>query len=327
MSKMSIELVRHVLNGPTMGTRWSAVFHARPMLDVQALRAALQEAVDAVDAQMSTWRADSALMQLNRAPVGTRVVVPNPLFQVLELGLSIGRRSLGAFDIGIGDAVDAWGFGPNAASERHIQTVMAAIRKPACEALELGSSTACKRAPITIDLNGIAKGYGVDELVRVLTGFGVVSGLVGVDGEMRALGPRPDGEPWAIAVESPVVGSRSIHSVLELEQGAVATSGDYRHCVTVNGRRLSHTMDPWRGLPLASSPASVTVLAPTCAEADAWATALMVLGPEDGLDLAIRQGLSALFLMRSDDGKLASFSCGHFDEPPLLESTGRTNRS
>ena len=121
---------------------------------------------------------------------------------------------------------------------------------------------------------------------------------------MRAKGLRPDGEPWTVAVEAPELERRAPHSILSLHDAAVATSGDYRHGVTVQGRRLSHTMDPRRGAPLLSSPASVTVVARTCAEADAWATALMVTGPENGLALAARQGLSALYLMREDDGGL-----------------------
>jgi thiamine biosynthesis lipoprotein len=133
-----------------------------------------------------------------------------------------------------------------------------------------------KAAPIALDLNGIAKGYGVDRLAETLREHGIADALVGIDGEMRAMGLRPDGEAWTIAVEAPDAERRTPHSILALQDAAVATSGDYRHWVEVQGRRLSHTMDPRRGAPLIASPASVTVVARTCAEADAWATALMV---------------------------------------------------
>ncbi len=129
------------------------------------------------------------------------------------------------------------------------------------------------------------------------------SALVGIDGEMRALGLRPDGKAWTIAVEAPEAERRTPHSILALQNAAVATSGDYRHWVEVQGRRLSHTMDPKRGAPLIASPASVTIVARTCAEADAWATALMVLGSDAGSALARRRGLDALFLLRDDDGQ------------------------
>lgn len=310
MSKTSIEPVRHALNGPTMGTRWSALFFTAPEFDASPIQAALQKAVDGVDAQMSTWKPDSDLMRLNRALVGTWVVVPDDLARVLALGLAIGRASGGAFDIGMGDAVQAWGFGPDAASEESIRRALTAARRPAHETLELIGNQVRKRGPITLDLNGIAKGYGVDLLAQTLRSFGIEAGLVGIDGEMRALGLRPDGEAWTIAVEAPDPNCRAPYSILSLQDGAVATSGDYRHGVTVQGRRLSHTMDPLRGAPLMSSPASVTVLASSCAEADAWATALMVAGPEAGMALAARQGLSALFLIRDDTGGLLSKGCG-----------------
>ena len=302
MSKMSTELERHALNGPTMGTRWSALFFARPGFDPQPVRAALQAAVDTVDAQMSTWNAASDLMRLNAAPQAEWATIPDGLEQVLRLGLEIGRASGGAFDIGMGDAVAAWGFGPQDAAPDGIRAAMKARRQPAHDVLELDGRRVRKTWPIAIDLNGIAKGYGVDQLALTLRDHGIADGLVGIDGEMRAMGLRPDGEAWSIAVEAPDPNRRAPHSILALQDAAVATSGDYRHWVDVQGRRLSHTMDPRRGAPLLTSPASVTVVARTCAEADAWATALMVLGPDAGTALAARRGLDALFLLRNDDG-------------------------
>lgn len=303
MSKMSTELLRHALSGATMGTRWSALFFAPPGFDPEPVRAALQAATGEVDAQMSTWKPDSDLMRLNAAPVGAWVAVPARLREVLRLGLDIGRASDGAFDIGMGDAVTAWGFGPTAATPGGIQTAMTAGRLPAHQALEIDAATGLvrKTAPLALDLNGIAKGYGVDRLAEVLGAFGLKAGLVGIDGEMRALGLRPDGQAWTIAVEAPDEGRRAPQSILELQDAAVATSGDYRHWVAVQGRRLSHTMDPRRGAPVLSAPASVTVVHQTCAAADAWATALMVAGSLEGARLARRHGLDALFIDREGD--------------------------
>lgn len=310
MSKTSTEWIRHALNGSTMGTRWSALFFAAPGFDPTSIQIVLQQAVDEVDGQMSTWKPDSDLMRLNRAPQGESIEVPSRLAHVLSLGLRIGRASGGAFDVGVGDAVSAWGFGPDAADMTGIEAALKSPRHPAHDRIEIEGNQVRKREAITIDLNGIAKGYGVDRLAETLVQHDIHSGLVGIDGEMRALGLRPDGEPWAIAVEAPETDSRKPHSLLSLHDAAVATSGDYRHWVTVQGRRLSHTIDPLRGAPLTSSPASVSVVAPTCAQADAWATALMVLGPSAGSALMSREGLSALFLTRDETGNLQSESCG-----------------
>ena len=303
MSKMSTERVSFALNGPTMGTRWSALLFAPNGFDPAPVHVALQAAVDEVDAQMSIWKPDSDLMRLNAAPVGARVMVPDRLSEVLRLGLEIGRASGRAFDIGMGDAVTAWGFGPEAAAPERIRSAMTAKRVPTHQALEIDRTTGLvrKTSPLALDLNGIAKGYGVDRLAETLAAHRIDDALVGIDGEMRALGLRPDGQAWTIAVEAPDADRRAPHSILALQDAAVATSGDYRHWVEVQGRRLSHTMDPDRGAPVLASPASVTVVARTCAEADAWATACMVKESLEGVQLARRSNLSALFIDREGD--------------------------
>lgn len=311
MSKTSTDRRPYALSGPTMGTRWSAMIHAVAGLDVERVRLSLQAAVDAVDGQMSTWKPDSDLMRLNRAPVGEAVPLSPMLDEVLRLGVAISKASGSAFDMTVGDAVAAWGFGPFPASQDSILAAMAARRVSAHETLEFGEGTVTKRAPVTLDLNGIAKGFGVDRLAETLSKFGVHDALVGIDGEMRAMGTRADGQPWTVAVEAPNRTRRAPHSILALTDCAVATSGDYRHFVEAGGRRLSHTMNPARGAPLTSSPASVTVIAPTCAIADAWATALMVLGPEAGTTVARKVGIDALFLLRDERDRVRALRVGH----------------
>lgn len=310
MSKTYTDLVRHALNGPTMGTRWSALFFGSGGFDTGAACRALQSAVDEIDAQMSTWKPESDLMRFNRAPVGEEVCLPAALMEVLRLALAVGRASDGAFDIGVGDAVSAWGFGPAVAAPDRIRAAMAGARRPAFDTIALGVNAACKRAPVELDLNGIAKGYGVDRLAATLAALGVRDALVGIDGEMRATGAGPDGQGWTVAVELPDPDRRAAHSLLRLQDCAVATSGDYRHWVEVQGRRLPHTIDPRRGTPLLNAPASVTVLAPSCAAADAWATALTVLGPAEGGKLARRIGIDALYLLRGEGGHVGARRVG-----------------
>lgn len=300
MRKTFTDLVRHALNGPTMGTRWSALFHAPTDFDPEPVRAAMAAVVAEVDAQMSTWKPASDLNRLNVAAPGEWVALPAALMDVLAASLEIGRASGGAFDIGMGDAVTAWGFGAPGADETQIRTARARARRPAHEVLELDSAggRARKSEAMTFDLNGIAKGYGVDRLTEVARDFAIDGALLAIDGELRAIGTQPDGSAWTVAVEAPDAERRSAHSILELTDIAVATSGDYRHWVEVAGRRLSHTMDPKRGMPLLEAPASVTVLAETCMMADAWATAMMVLGRTEGTGLARSLGLSVLFIDR-----------------------------
>ena len=170
--------------------------------------------------------------------------------------------------------------------------------------LNVADGLACKTAPLSLDLCGIAKGFGVDEMARVMDAFGIRSWLVGIDGEMRARGVKPDGEPWAVAHERPDRHCRAAMGVIELTDMAVATSGNYRRWIEVDGRFLSHTMDPATGAPLENSIASVSVLAPTCMAADAWATALLVLGAETGTRLAETSRMGAIIVL--SDGTVRS---------------------
>lgn len=307
-SRNSAPLVRHALNGATMGTRYSAVLFAPDGVDIKALDAALFDAVDRVDRQMSTWKPDSDLNRLNAAPVGDWIAIPRELTAVLAASLRIGRTSNGCFDIGVGNLVAAWGFGcagpePDAGQ---IAALAKQVRPVTTLALELDEAglRARKHAPLSLDLSAIAKGYGVDELARVMAAFAIPSWLVGIDGEMCAKGLKPDGSPWAVGLERPQRGIRDVMSVIELTDMAIATSGNYRHWVDVGGKTLSHTMNPKNGAPLDNNIASVSVLAATAMEADAWATVLMVLGDKAGRQTAKMLGIGAIFVLR--DGSVSS---------------------
>jgi len=308
-------ITRLHLHGPTMGTRWSVAGDIAPNLDREDLQTALQTTVDQVDAQMSPWKPDSDLMRLNRAKVGSWVALSPEIVEVLARALEINHLSNGAFDPGVGDLVDAWGFGPvrdipDAAAirvTRHLNRSLCSKR------LELDDDTgrARKLAPLQLDLCGIAKGYAVDRMVAVLQRYGVRHALAALDGELRALGGQADGRPWPVALESPQVGVRAVHGVIEMEDLAVATSGDYRRFVEIGNARLAHTMDRRRAGPVHNGVTSVTILALTCMDADAWATALLVAGPDEGLALAQRHGLDALMMLRRENG-LVEMGLGRF---------------
>jgi thiamine biosynthesis lipoprotein len=249
---------------------------------------------------MSSWDPASDLNRVNGAPVGVWVDIPAEMATVLDAALAIGVASGGAFDIGVGDLVAAWGFGGGARAPdgARIADLAGLARAAAPQALELDVSgrRLRKHASLRLDLGGIAKGFGVDELGRVLDGFGIAAWLVGIDGEMRARGRKPTGEAWAVAQERPRAGAREVMGVFELEDLAIATSGSYRHVATHDGQAVSHTMDPTTARPLMGDLVAVSVFAESCMVADAWATVLMVAGAQAGLDLARRLGMSAVFI-------------------------------
>lgn len=312
MSKTSIEALPDTqlklwrVSGATMGTRYTAAFHAPPKTDERELSARLAAAVGAVDEQMSNWKDSSDLSRLNRAELDCWVPVSGNLAALLVRALEIDRDTHNAFNIGVGDLVGMWGFGPSG-EQRARRLGGVGTRASPCPSVsdlidvDVQQCRVRKLEPVALDLCGIAKGFGVDELARVLSEQGIDSWLVGIDGEMRACGSKPDGSPWAIALEAPDYERHTAMGVIELSNAAIATSGNYRHWAGIDGARISHTMDPRTGAPLCSSVASVTVIAPTCVDADAYATALLVLGPQAGRDFAKCLRVDALFVMRDGD--------------------------
>jgi FAD:protein FMN transferase len=322
MPKISSEpgalVKRTTLNGPAMGTRWSVSVDVDNSVDLPALRQHLAAAVEQVDEQMSPWKPDSDLMRLNRAPVGEWVDLPAETVEVLDCALDVKRLSAGAFDPCVGALVNAWGFGavcdaPDAQAIRAARQSMPLVAQGGLE-LDRPAGRARKHSPVQIDLCGIAKGYAVDRMAHVLQQHGVRHALAALDGELRAVGAQAHGAPWAVALERPEAGRRAVHGVIELEDLAVATSGDYRHFVNVGDAHLAHTMDARRQAPVNNGVASVTVLARTCMQADAWATALLVAGPDEGLAMAQGMKMDVLFLLRRAGG-LTEVGLGRFGPP------------
>lgn len=293
---------RYSLSGSTMGTRWTALLHAPDDLDAPALADDLASSVDLVDRQMSTWNTGSDLMRLNGSTRGAWISIPPELAEVLAAALRIGRLSGGAFDIGVGSVVARWGFGARA--NRPGELCEPSHPGLSIDLLEVDEARgrARKHAPLSLDLSGIAKGYGVDRLAMCCDRHGVTSYLVGIDGELRTKGIKPDGQSYAVALERPDPDCRAVLGIIEIADCAIATSGDYRHRRQVADAWVSHIMDPRTGQPMRDGPASVTVLAGTAMEADALATALLVLGEHEGPALAQALNLDALFVTRTAEG-------------------------
>lgn len=282
---------RLVLSGAAMGAFWTATLHAPDDVDLDRLRDDLAERVGTIEAALSRFAATSDVVRLDAALLDVWVPVSDDCARVLAAAVEIGKRSGGAFDVGLAAEVSAAGFGLGWA---RTGGPPADDRRPAHEALEVDvtAGQVRKRAPIAVDLAGIAKGYAVDELARVVAGAGIASYLIGLDGELKAGARQPDGRSWAVGVEAPITGRRDVVGRLDLVDRAVATSGDYRrHDLVGHG----HTLDPATGRPRRGGPAAVTVLAPNCMAADAWATALLVAG-RPGLAAARAAGVEAIFI-------------------------------
>ncbi len=295
----------HRFQGPIFGTGYHVTLYAE--LDETA-RGELAEGIVAelerVDAQMSTYRDDSELSQLNRTPVGVPFFLSPATAGVIREALRIARLSGGAFDVTVGPAVNLWGFGPQGRPEKvpDEQALAVALANVDVGALQLDDGQLIKRKPVYIDLSGIAKGFGTDQVADYLERQGIEDYLVEVGGEIRTHGEKPDGTPWRIAVEKPVSRERSVQRIIDLGNSAVATSGDYRNYFESDGVRYSHTIDPRTGRPITNRVASVTVIDKRCETADALATAFTVMGAQAGLRMAERENIAAYFIVRTDDG-------------------------
>lgn len=293
-----VPLQRFALNGPTMGTRYSVIFYAPASCDSASIQTQLQAAVDDVDAQMSPWIPKSDLLRLNQTPVSTWCDLPYEILTVLDCAMRISDASSGAFNACVAAPVDAWGFGARGREPEPGLIARVAGNVPGMHsALEydLDQGRARRLCDTRFDLCGIAKGFGVDELADVLLDADVENFLISVDGEIRTSGRKPDDTPWIVAIERPEIGTRDVARLLECADLAIATSGTYRHRVRYAGMDHAHTIDPKTGAPLENRLTSVSVLSDECMTADAWATALMVMGENEGPDFARRHGLSALF--------------------------------
>jgi len=303
----------HTFGGETMGTTWSVRAAAAPNRDLHALHAGVQARLDLVVRQMSTWTRDSDISAYNRAAPGEWREIPREFAEVLACALDVAAASDGAFDPAVGALVGLWGFGADARGSTPPEAMQLDAARSHGDWRRIVFDPATRRllqpGGVRLDLSAIAKGYGTDLAAAWLREHGVAGALVEVGGELRGYGRKPDGGAWRVLVESApdLEDDDAEPRVLELDGIAVATSGDrWHHHDVPDGsggtRRLSHTIDPRSGRPVADAAAAVTVVAPDAMHADAWATALTVLGADAGFALAQRRGLAARFLLRGGAG-------------------------
>jgi thiamine biosynthesis lipoprotein len=273
-----------------MGTGWN-LLAVSPPADAGA---GIQAALDRIVAQMSQWEPESDISRFNRAAPGRWHLLPPEFVTVLQAALDVALASGGAFDPALGALTDLWGFGPAPApvAAPGEDVIAGLLADRGTVELDARGLRARRNGGARLDFSGIAKGFGVDQAAEWLLARGARHFLVEVGGELRGEGLKPDGQPWWVDIEIPP-GMTIAPLRIALHGLAIATTGDYRRWLDAGGRRHGHTLDPRSGRPVHSGVRSVTVLHADCMLADAWATALAVLGPGEGLELAERHGLAA----------------------------------
>lgn len=310
-----------------MGTRYTVEVVVQSLSSQRfvELRNIVEAVLEDVNAKMSNYVEDSEVSRLNRWAADEPFEVSPDTLEVLQHASEISATTGGAFDITVAPLVSAWGFGPpgrppQPPTQKQIEELRELTGWEKLQVDRATSSVTKAHPELTLDLSAIAKGFGVDSVADALDAEGVENYMVEVGGEVRTRGLNLQGESWRIGIERPVPNDEALDLIVPLGDLAMATSGDYHNYYEVDGQRISHTIDPRTGFPLTHNVASVSVIGPLCVRADAYATGLLVLGP-DGFDLAERLGLAAYFLQADKEGIFVGRMTTAFKE--ILESGNR----
>ncbi len=312
------------LSGNTMGTTFNITLVSPPAeIDLDKLKTRINDHLEFIDSIASTYRDESELSEFNANPSTDWIRATPEFCQMISAAIDMSVNTQGAFDITVGPVVNLWGFGPpNQESELPTSDeIAAALTNVGYQMLETDCDHAVLRktsADIYVDLSGWAKGHAVDRIAALLDSQQLGNYLVEIGGELRVRGHNAEQQKFKIAIEKPLANSDMANSemsytIMRLTDVSVATSGDYRNFFEEDGQRYSHTIDPRTGYPVNHQLTGVTVVSSNTAFADAMATALMVLGPQDGHALAEKLRVAAYFLVRTDNG-IEELSTTQFEE-------------
>ncbi|PSV28690.1 FAD:protein FMN transferase ApbE [Photobacterium sp. GB-210] len=296
------------INGQTMGTYYSVkLIKQEGLPSPEVIQKEIDKRLELVNDQMSTYRPDSELSQFNQQQSSQPFEVSAATAKVISEALRISKLSNGAYDVTVGPLVNLWSFGPEARPESTPTDKEIATRKTEIgyqHLAVLSGNKLVKDLPnLYVDLSSIAKGYGVDVVADYLKDdLHVKDFMVDVGGEVRLQGKNRSDVPWRIAIEKPVASERAVQDIIQAGDMAIATSGDYRNYFEEDGVRYSHLINPQTGKPIANHVVSVTVIAPSCMTADAYATTFSVMGEEESIALANKEKLPVMLIVKTKDG-------------------------
>jgi thiamine biosynthesis lipoprotein len=315
----------HTLSGRTMGTTYAVKVVTGTFGAVAGLQAKIDRRLDEINRSMSPYLQESEISRFNRfRDVGAEFPISADFLRVMQLADRIHGLSEGAWDGTVNPLVDLWGFGRSGRADKRppaekIEDLLGDIGFDKIEIRDSGALVK-RQASVSLDLSSIAKGYGVDQVAEEIRRAGFSDFLVEIGGEVYAAGVRTDGRPWRIGINRPKTDARfdEVYNIVSLRDRAFATSGDYRTFFVQDGVRYSHIIDPRTGYPVANGVVSVSILADNCTLADGLATAVMVMGAENGLALVNRiERVQGLIITERPDGTLVAHASRDIRlEPP-----------
>lgn len=314
-------------SGMTMGTYYSISIADWSISEEQRIDIQQQVAdyLASINQQMSTYIADSEISRFNQSDSTEAFPVSADFFAVVQSALKWAERTGGAFDPTLAPLISLWGFGGTRIdappSREEVDKARSLIGFDQIELLEDTRAIRKRVGHIQLNLNAIAKGYAVDGVAALLREAGAENVYVEIGGDVVAFGVNAVGVPWRIGVEMPVPDGRPgehLHGIAHISHGALAGSGEYRQLVELSdGSLISHIIDPRSGRPVQHNLMSVNVWAPNCTDADAVATALIVMGEQEGLSwIEDQENIEAIFFIRSDadDGPQVQMSSGFAEQ-------------
>ena len=306
----SLPLKIYVFSGQTMGTTYSVkIISESPVIDHGKIQKGIDSVLIVVNQHLSIWNPNSEISQFNQSKQQTLIMVSPHLRNVISKSLEISKETDGAFDITVFDLMSLWGFGPNPSAGLPTADQIEAIKnRMGYQNIILEPEGVRKLNPdIKLDVNAIAKGYGVDQVFEWILENGFKNIFVEIGGEVRCAGKNQSGQLWMVGIIDPKISASpgdELSAIVNLDGKAMATSGNYRNFIKKNGQIWGHTIDPRTGFPVETDVLSVTVITNSCMEADGWATALMVLNFEEGYKL-VSDGtdLNALWIVEAKNGQ------------------------
>lgn len=315
-SVWSCQEKRTEINGTAQGTYYYISYYSA---SGENLKQEIDSILDTYNQSVSTYEENSVINRFNR---NHNSFSPDSIFlQNLKLSLKIARLTNGAFDPTVAPLVDAWGFGTE--KERNLDSTHLDSLKQLIGYQDIiidGQRVHKKNPQLKINFNAIAKGFSVDLIGDYLKSKGLDSYLVDIGGEVKTHGQKPGGEKWTVGIEKPAnekVDNRQVHTILEIEDMAVATSGNYRQYYEKDGTKYSHTINPKTGDPVEHNLLSATVITDLCGRADAFATAFMVMGKDKTLEFVKQNpglNLEVMLIYADEDGKFQTASSPDFKE-------------
>jgi thiamine biosynthesis lipoprotein len=295
----------HFDKGMAHGTFYSITYQAEKNVQEE-----IEQVIKRTDQSLSTYQPTSVISRINSGD--TLVVLDSLFIDVFDKGLEIWAATYGAFDMTVAPLVNAWGFGYEKgfiSPQKSIDSIMVFVGFEKVKRIE---KKIVKEYPgIKLDASAIAKGYSVDRVARFLESKGIANYMVEIGGEVRVKGTNPKESKWRIGIDKPyesplVTEERDIQEVININHGSIATSGNYRQFYIKDGKKIAHTINPKTGYPVQHDLLSVTVWAPDCMTADAYATAFMVLGYQISRAIVEKtDSLEAYFIIAVDEEKYA----------------------